>query len=277
MPTWREHLRLAQIYRFVSSFRSAFRGVYSTFEEARRAAPDHLKLGHDHPETAQTHRGYVDKLRLSDYAVLFWMARILDNSTSVFDLGGHIGVAYYAFRKYLHFNPNLHWTVCDVPQVVQSGREFAAGLQAAQLSFTTNFREASGTDILLTAGAVQYIETPLAEILASLARKPTHLLINRVPLSSGQDFVTLQRIGPQIHPYHVFRRDAFLDSLRGLGYRLVDSWEISETFCGSCVIPFHPDKTVEPYSGLYLRLESDETGEARRTLPELTVPMLAAP
>ncbi len=205
------------------------------------------------------------------------MARILDNSTSVFDLGGHIGVAYYAFRKYLHFNPNLHWTVCDVPQVVQSGREFAAGLQAAQLSFTTNFREASGTDILLTAGAVQYIETPLAEILASLARKPTHLLINRVPLSSGQDFVTLQRIGPQIHPYHVFRRDAFLDSLRGLGYRLVDSWEISETFCGSCVIPFHPDKTVEPYSGLYLRLESDETGEARRTLPELTVPMLAAP
>lgn len=255
MSTLKRQLRLGQLYDFAGSFRSNFRGVYSSFEEARAAAPKNVKTGHDHTENAQTHRGYANKLRFSDYAVLFWMARILEDSSSIFDLGGHIGVAYYAFGKYLKFGPDLRWTVCDVPQVLLAGKEYAESQKATQISFTSDFAAASGKDILLTAGAVQCIETPLSGILASLTEKPRHLLINRTPLFDGPEFFTLQRIGALINPYHVFSRKGFIDSLLALGYRLIDSWEVTETYCGSCVIPFHADKTVQPYSGLYLRLD----------------------
>lgn len=256
MATLKERLRLAQLYDFAGSFRSAFRGVYSSFDEARLAAPKSLKVGHDHVENAQTHRGYVHKLRFSDYAVLFWMQQILGDNSTVFDLGGHIGVSYYGFAKYLKFSPNLRWTVCDVPQVVKAGREYAESRQDTQISFTSDFAAADGQEVLLTAGALQCIETPLASILAPLAQKPKHLLINRTPLFDGPEFFTLQKIGGLINPYHIFSRKAFLESLEALGYRLVDAWEVTETYCGTCVIPFHPDKTVHPYSGLYLRRDA---------------------
>lgn len=83
-----------------------------------------------------------------------------------------------------------------------------------------------------------------------LAEKPQHLLINRLPLYDGEQFVTLQNGGQVFYPQYVFNQSDFINSLIDLGYELVDRWEDHEL---TCIIPFHPDQSVHFYHGLYFR------------------------
>lgn len=98
------------------------------------------------------------------------------------------------------------------------------------------------------------METPVSAILADLHIKPKHVLINRVPLYDGTAFFTVRDLPPLTLVYRVFNRSEFIGSISALGYELVDSWEIVEHDCGKCLIPFHPEKSVRAYSGLYFRL-----------------------
>ena len=45
--------------------------------------------------------------------------------------GGHIGVARYAFERYLGFPSELVWQVCDVPAVVHGPSKSVASLRPA--------------------------------------------------------------------------------------------------------------------------------------------------
>jgi hypothetical protein len=51
-------------------------------------------------------------------------------------------------------------------------------------------------------------------------------------------------------PQYVFDRREFIDDLVRAGYEVVDQWE---DYVHSCRIPFHDDKVVPHYSGVYLR------------------------
>ena len=141
--------------------------------------------------------------------------------------------------------------MCDVPAVVESGAALAAEEGAAdRLRFTTAFADASGADVLLAAGSLQYVETPLAELLGGLASPPAHILINKTPTHATREFVTLQNIGLAFCPYRIHRRDALPASLQAIGYELVDSWENADL---RCEVPFHPDAGPIVYVGHYFR------------------------
>jgi putative methyltransferase (TIGR04325 family) len=129
--------------------------------------------------------------------------------------------------------------------VAEAGRQIAAEREA-NLTFTTNFADADGQDLLLASGSVQYVGD-LGEMLRGLQRPPKHLLINRLPLYDGPRFVTLQNEGPVFCPQYIFNRDEFVNSLGTAGYELVDVWDDP---VDSAVIPFHV--TVVPYQGMYL-------------------------
>lgn len=245
---------LRELYEFVGNFASPFRGVYDTWEEAREAIPESRKVGYNHPEMASKDMHYAHQMRLSDYAAMFWMKSAISKGSSVFDLGGNIGLACYAFEKYLNYPSELRWIVCDVPEVIRLGRELARQRHMTRLDFTDNYRAADGADILLTAGTLQCIRTPLSEILGYLQAKPKHLLINRTPLYGGKSFFTIRGLPPVTLVYCVFNRKEFIDSVLAHGYQLIDSWDISEPACGLCVIPFHPERSIRSYSGLYFRL-----------------------
>jgi putative methyltransferase (TIGR04325 family) len=143
--------------------------------------------------------------------------------------------------------------VCDLPRIIEGAREQAARNAAHQLSFTSAFEELAGFDVLLAAGSLQYVETDLADKLRALPRRPTHLILNKLPLlSNAVGYVTLQNTLHSYNPYAVRNRETFLRSLETLGYKLIDEWENYDV---RCLIPFHPERSLDHYKGLYLRLE----------------------
>jgi putative methyltransferase (TIGR04325 family) len=232
------------------SHQGLVRGVFADFEHARRSAPVGKPVGMESPEYVEHHTDRADYIQAYDYPFLFWLDRILPTVRSVFDFGGNVGVHYFAYAPYLTYPADLKWVVCELPNLIRAGERMALERQAHQLTFTTWFGDAEGTDVLIAAGALQYIERPLGEQLVALRSRPRHLLLNKLPLYDGEPFVTLQNGGPVFAPQHVFNRAQFLRALKYLGYELVDAWEVPEF---SCAVPFQPGRFVSRYSGLYLR------------------------
>ena len=258
MLTWRlrrlgQRLALARLLDFAGTFRSPCRGVYATWEDARSAIPNDRKMGYDHPEMTSLYMEYLDKVRPSDYPVLFWMKSAIGEVSQVFDLGGNLGLAFYSFKKYLDYPDDLQWTVCDLPEIIGLGSKLAKDRNAERLKFTQAYEDADGAGIFLTAGTLSFMETDLGTILSQLQVKPRHLLINRAPLYDGETFYTLRYLPPIMAVYRVFNKTQFIDSILVNGYRLVDEWKIPD---GTLVIPFRPDKAVKAYTGLYFRLDS---------------------
>jgi len=72
-----------------------YRGVFRDFTDARRSAPDQALTGYDHSEAARMYDGRLARVFPSDYPVMFWLAKLFPPGVSVFDLGGHVGIAYY--------------------------------------------------------------------------------------------------------------------------------------------------------------------------------------
>ena len=251
LPGIRHILRAAHEAEFAQGRpTNAFRGVYADFAEATRSAPRARPIGYDRPEMAGLYRGGLERLNPHDYPVLYWMRPAIEHASSVFDFGGHIGVSYYGYERYLHYPDTLTWTVCDVPAVTRDGTELARRNGRSRLHFTTQIEVADGADVLLAAGSLQYVEDKfLQRALAELRDKPRHIIIQRTPLHHDRSFVTLQATGPTFCPYNVAHRQIFIDSLTKIGYELVDSWACDR----SLEIPFHPECHVPNYSGLYLK------------------------
>lgn len=235
-----------------------FRGVYETFEEAIRSAPKTKSIGYDNSELAQEYKQGVEletTVQSYDYPVMLWLNSIFNINSidiTVFDFGGNVGIHFYAYKKYINYPDKLEWIICDLPEILTAGKELAEKRQCSELVFTDKFEEASGKDIFLASGSIQYVEN-LSSLLTTLSEKPKHLLINRLPLYEGAQFVTLQNGGKVFYPSYVFNKTQFIDSLNKLGYEIVDIWEDR---IDSCIIPFHPEKSCPFDYGLYLKLRS---------------------
>ena len=231
---------------------SCFRGVFDTFSDAYASAPPGNQLGFNITEFAEQFTERAHEVYSYDYPVLFWIKSILGDNISVFDFGGNIGVHYYAYQKYMEFPQQMRWVVCEVPEVADAGRKLALENRSEHIVFTSNFKDSEGSDLFISAGALQYIENPsIAEALASLENRPGHLLLNKLPLYDGPQYVTLQNAGISFVAQYVFNRRDFIKALVDIGYELVDMWRVHEL---DCSIPFHPEHVVKKYSGLYLRL-----------------------
>jgi len=245
---------LESIYerRFATNGIGRFRGVFSSFAEANRSAPRNKPLGFNCAEYGREFRDRLNRVYSFDYPMLFWLNCLLRNDITIFDFGGHAGTHFYAYSKYLAYPSGLKWIVCDLPEITRAGEDLAREQQKKGISFTNRFEDCNGADILIAAGSLQYIESPsFSEQLATLSDKPRHLLLNKLPLYNGETFVTLQNGGPSYHPQYVFNRGQFIQSIRLVGYELVDQWSV-ETHPGK--IPFHPEKSFYCHSGLCFRL-----------------------
>jgi putative methyltransferase (TIGR04325 family) len=229
---------------------NGYSGVYRTFEEALAAAPRGRPVGYDHAEMATLYDGVVGAVRASDYAVLFWLSKALDEARHVFDLGGHVGLGYYGYGKYLRLSPELVWTVCDVPAVVRQGRELATRRGATALRFTTRYEDIAGADVLHAAGSLQYLEPGfLPRLLSSVQERPRHVFVQRTPLHPRREFITLQATGPTFCPYTVAHRETFVNGLAALGYEVVDEWRDDRRL----EVPFVDGTRIDHYTGLYFR------------------------
>lgn len=247
---WRDRRR-----RWYDKFQpmNQFRGVYKTFASAQQAAPTTKPLGYDCANSLNWYDDKHNEVRQEDYPILFWLRTAFEDSHSLFEIGGHVGVAYYGFANVLPYPLDLIWTICDVPTVAAAGEALARERARTNIRFVTAPTQVEGADIILAAGALQYVESPsLAETIAAFRIRPRHVLVNTTPVYDGPAFITLQNIGTVYCPYRAFNRAEFIASITAIGYVLVATWKKEREFR----VPGHPDKSFDHYSGFYFRLEN---------------------
>lgn len=225
-----------------------FRGAFPGFAEAERSIPQGRRIGYDHDALSGMYRNRMERACQSDYAVLFWLQRIVDADTVLFDFGGHVGVSFYGWEQYLGYPSGLRWRVCDVPAIIEEGAKLAEERGATGLDFTSDIADGRDCNVLLVAGSLQYVDLDMPQLLEKMGNRPQHVLVNKMPLYEGETFVTVQSTGRAFHPYRISNRDEFVASMTGLGYRVVDHWSNREQYCR---IPFTRDRDIDAYSGYY--------------------------
>lgn len=224
-----------------------FRGVFATREAAQAACPPDRRVGYDNDSSSTVYDSHLERVDHYDYPVLFWLQRSFEQGLcKVFDLGGHVGIKYYAFRRLLLWPESATWTVGDVPAVVRRGRALARERGEHALHFADEATAFDGCDVLLASGSLQYLPETLAELLARKASKPPRVLVNTTPIHEQRAFFTVNGIGTAYCPYRVQQRDTFIADLTAQGYTLADSW----TNPGKRLdLPFEPGHTLTHYTG----------------------------
>lgn len=230
-----------------NSEHNLFRGVFNTFQEAQASAPRSRPVGYDNTESANLYlkRLFVDD---HDYPSMFWLSlSFAEGMRLVSDIGGAVGIKYFAFGKYIVFPQGLVWRVIDVPAVAQRGRAFAAGRNADRaLEFSMRLADADGMDVIFASGALQYLPQSLPELLGTLEHKPRRIIINTTPIHASQSFYTLNSIGTAYCPYRVHAREPLIAAIEGCGYRHRAEWR---NLGKQMQIPFEPAHSLTYYTG----------------------------
>lgn len=248
---WRRH-QFAQRFQQGRAI-GCCRGVYETYTQAASAAPTTRPLGYDHPAGAAMYRDRAVTLYPSDYPMMLWLRNAIDQGArKVFDLGGHIGLSYYAYQKVLQLAGDVSWVVHDVPAVMQAGRQEAMQRDPTQrLNFADSFQEAAQADLLFTSGCLQYLQDTLAQRLAALPRRPPWVLVNLLPLHPRFAFWTVQSIGTAFCAYRIQQTHTFFADMKQLGYEPLDTWENLEK---DCWVAFEPEHSLDRYYGVAFKL-----------------------
>jgi len=243
-------------------------GVFRSFDDARAWLPRSEEFDH-----AALAAEYVDirakRIFAYDYPVMWWLERAFeDGACTVLDLGGSVGVHYYGYRRYLEMPAKLAWRVVEVPSMVGVGQALAIAKGASALAFTDDMRQAlmaTPSDIWNASGALQYLEDARpGSLLRQCVVRPRHILLNKLPLYGGEDFVTTQNLGDgRFAPVHVYNRRRFIEDIEQFGYTLWDRWDVPER---SLYLPGHPEKTIPGFTGLYF-VDSATLPPSSRTPP----------
>jgi len=252
---WREARYTRQFFSHDSLMKNMYRGVFKTFADAQASVPPARPASYDNRASAALYRERTRRVFINDYPIMLWLSGLFDEgNATLFDLGGHIGIAYYAYQRYMHYPENLRWRILDVPAVNAAGAAFAQEHDApGRLTFTERRADADGVDIFFAAGSLQYLDYTLIDLLKSLTRLPKHLLLNSVPIHTSASYFTVQNMGTACCPYRITAEREFVDGLKALGYVMKDRWENPHR---SCEIPFHPELSLDRYFGFYFSREA---------------------
>jgi putative methyltransferase (TIGR04325 family) len=199
-----------------------FLGSFETFKAAAADVPRYAaERSTEEPPLLD-----IPQVNLSDYPSVFWLGRAFNEGMrSVFELGGQVGVKFYAFRRMLSYPQDLRWTVCESPEMVRHGRELALHREvSAQLNFTTELEPADGADVLYASGSLPYLPARLSEILAGLRAKPKRIILNGTAVHPDRTLYTLHSTGSGVVPYRIQHHDELLAELTAAGYRRRDGW-----------------------------------------------------
>ncbi len=210
--------------RFLANVdQNLFMGSFGSFAEAEAGVPSSKPVGYDNAASAGL---YLPQIYSYDYPAMFWIARSMQQGMrSIFDLGGHIGVKYHAFKRAIDWPDDVRWKVCDVPTVVEAGRALAAQRRVeGQLSFCTDARDADGFDVLYASGSLQYLPTRIGALLASLPAKPRRIILNATATHPRRTIYTLNSIGVAVCPYRIQHHDELMTDVAEAGYRRLDGW-----------------------------------------------------
>jgi putative methyltransferase (TIGR04325 family) len=226
-----------------------FMGIFDSFEAALANAPPARPTGYDNAGSAAI--DYSPRVQFYDYPALFWLSRAVDaGMTRIFDLGGHTGIKYHAFRPLLSLPADHRWTVCDLPAVVERGQALVPGSARCAagfgLDFTSDWRDMDGVDVLFASGSLQYLPDKLEDLLGRLDLKPRRIVLNITAVHPVLSYFTLNSIGTAFCAYRVQSHSELVRGMGRHGYGRTDSWE---NIGKSMTVPFHPEHGLSHYSG----------------------------
>ncbi|RZL86967.1 MAG: methyltransferase, TIGR04325 family [Variovorax sp.] len=232
-------------------------GVFGSFAAAREWLPRSPEFHHE--ALAVEHINVRTRQVFAyDYPMMWWLDKAFRNGARrILDMGGSVGVHYYAYQAYIDMPPSMAWRIVEVPTMVAAGRRLAAERGVTALSFTDDLKAAltgAGADIWIGSGALQYMDDARpGDLLRRCPEMPVHILLNKLPLYEGDDFVTTQNIGEGCFaPLHVFNHGRFIHDIEALGYSLRDRWVVHER---SLYLPGHPERSFPSFTGLYFAAE----------------------
>ncbi len=229
---------------------NAYHGIYASFSEALAAAPASRPSNYNIADAANLYRSRMAQITPSDYPIVFWLSRLIEQDMrNIGDLGGHIGVNYYGFQRCLDYPQNLCWKVHDVPSVMSAGQKWALENDPSKrLSFIEDKDQLDGIDILISNGALQYLDYTLPELIDQLKQPPAHILISLTPMHQSREYITLQNLGIAVCPYRVMHKDGLINEMAKRGYQLRDQWSSYER---QLRVPYHQQFDIDCYQGMY--------------------------
>jgi putative methyltransferase (TIGR04325 family) len=236
-------------YRGLKPDTIRFHGAYRSHEEALRHVRPGKLQGYDNEGVSEVSKALMQEVPLWDYPVLYWLKHLSPEISRVIDAGGHIGVKYRAFARYLELD-RIDWIVYDVPAQVRAGRAEVRP-EDRTLSFVERLEDAPPADVLLGSGLLPYLDLPLADLVGRLRRRPRHILLNKVATRDGSAVVTLENFRLADVPYHIRNAREVPEALDALGYDIVDSWIIESL---GHRIDTHPELGVTVSRGYAARL-----------------------
>ena len=246
---------------------ASFYGVFDSFTNARSKCPtsqefNHRNLADDYANSR------IKQLFNYDYPAIFWLNKAFsENATGVFDIGGSVGVHYYAYQQILDYPVKMNWVIFETPEVVRVGHEIATlmGGDKSQLFFTDSLEiNRVKADIWFCAGALQYIENAHpCRLLVNCGKRPTYIILNKLPVYNGEDFVVAQNIGNNSYaPAYVYNRSRLVSEFESMGYKLLDSWKVLEY---NFYLPGYPEKSFDNLSGMAFKAMTDRDHRKRNS------------
>lgn len=205
-----------------------FAGAFSSRETALASLPVAARAAYDQDDVADVSYEAMTRVLPWDYPVLFWLQLCLaqQDRLKLLDAGGHLGTKFTGFGDHLDTG-RIDWTVWDLPAIIRAARTWQAEDRLpAELAFVDAPAEAGPVDLLLASGLMQYLDRPLADLIAEMAAPPRWILLNKVAVRTGETLVTLERIGPAQVPYQIRSEAGWTAELAALGYEIRDSWDI---------------------------------------------------
>lgn len=228
-----------------------FSGLYSSYKAAMADVPAPRATGWDHDESAKLWQDEIAPLRASSYPVFFWLSCLLREETTLIDLGGSIGLTYYAYRRYLSLPAGATWTVIEVPAIADEGARIAVRENATNLKFVSQLSDAPTADFFPSAGAMQYMEESIPGFLERLHKKLRYLLLNKLPVADYDTIWNLNNYGPALAANRVFNDREFVGYSESHEYRLKDRWLVPNL---RILIPFYPENYLREFSGFLFEL-----------------------
>lgn len=238
--------------RYLAPRRLRFSGAYKNRKSAESAVPANLTTGYDNDNVVMLNYQLMCEVAPWDYPVMFCLQKILPESKTLIDGGGHLGTKYRAWQNHLPLNDSLQWTVLDVPAVVEVGKQKADEEKLSNLHFITDLHDTETPDIFLGSGLLQYLDISITSLFNQLPSRPKHVIFNKVAVWDKPDIYTLENFYSGLVPYRIRNMNELTSELIMLGYEIVDEWNIPSL---THSIPTHPELGVFENKGYFLKMK----------------------